>query len=394
MSAINLPATGEDLCYAAREFIGEAYEQVRDELEFTHLPQALLAIWAHSPLFKNARKNNFEPIGEIREICHIIVTFPGLAAIERIRDLLIQSNLVAPSDEQLQGAHTLASELFELTMRYTRVQNLARHLRTAVNSHLRVLGIETSRDRSRGTSQYETAYFRNDPDEITRERAFSLRAAKLKTERDIDDWADDVNNLLSIVSSRGVLTASRMKSATTPSTMAAGALNTYKLRFKQALAATVGINLASPDVRIEKTSNKSIESLLAELREYPHKPDELFNMLDKLRPRRTNRADMRVNQVEHEGRPISRDSSAKNLMRHVLNLGGRELVIEGSRGGFTAEMALGLIKTVSLQLTLEPDASELVATFESGGQLLRVRIQGPKKSDRSKLSEVLMQLVS
>lgn len=394
MSAINLPATGEDLCYAAREFIGEAYEQVRDELEFTHLPQALLAIWAHSPLFKNARKNNFEPIGEIREICHIIVTFPGLAAIERIRDLLIQNNLVAPSDDQLQGAHTLASELFELTMRYTRVQNLARHLRTAVNSHLRVLGIETSRDRSRGTSQYEAAYFRNDPDEITRERAFSLRAAKLKTERDIDDWADDVNNLLSIVSSRGVLTASRMKSATTPSTMAAGALNTYKLRFKQALAATVGINLASPDVRIEKTSNKSIESLLAELREYPHKPDELFNMLDKLRPRRTNRADMRVNQVEHEGRPISRDSSAKNLMRHVLNLGGRELVIEGSRGGFTAEMALGLIKTVSLQLTLEPDAPELVATFESGGQLLRVRIQGPKKSDRSKLSEVLMQLVS
>jgi hypothetical protein len=47
-----------------------------------------------------------------------------------------------------------------------------------------------------------------------------------------------------------------------------------------------------------------------------------------------------------------------------------------------------------LQLTLEPDAPELVATFESGGQLLRVRIQGPKKSDRSKLSEVLMQLVS
>ena len=394
MSAINLPATGEDLCYAAREFIGEAYEQVRDELEFTYLPQALLAIWAHSPLFKEARKGSAEPIGEIREICHIIVTFPGLAAIERIRDLLIQSNLVAPSDDQLQGAHTLASELFELTMRYTRVQNLARHLRTAVNSHLRVLGIETSRDRSRGTSQYEAAYFRNDPDEITRERAFSLRAAKLKTERDIDDWADDVNNLLSIVSSRGVLTASRMKSATTPSTMAAGALNTYKLRFKQALAATVGINLASPDVRIEKTSNKSIESLLAELREYPHKPEELFNMLDKLRPRRTNRADMRVNQVEHEGRPISRDSSAKNLMRHVLNLGGRELVIEGSRGGFTAEMALGLIKTVSLQLTLEPDAPELVATFESGGQLLRVRIQGPKKSDRSKLSEVLMQLVS
>ncbi len=106
------------------------------------------------------------------------------------------------------------------------------------------------------------------------------------------------------------------------------------------------------------------------------------------------RSDARMSSDRIEMKSPIRDSSAKNLMRHVLNLGGRELVIEGSRGGFTSEMALGLIKTVSLQLTLEPDAPELVATFESGGQLLRVRIQGPKKSDRSKLSEVLMQLVS
>jgi hypothetical protein len=394
MSAINLPATGEDLCYAAREFIGAEYDQVRKELEFTYLPQALLAIWAHSPMFKEARKNEAEPIGEIREICHIIVTFPGLTAIERIRDLLIQSNLVSPADDQVERAHNLASELFELTMRYARVQNLARHLRTAVNSHLRVLGIETSRDRSRGTSQYEAAYMRSDTDASVRERVFALRGAKLKTERDIDEWADEVNNLLSIVASRGVLTSSRLKSATAPSTMAAGALNTYKLRFKQALAATAGINLASPDVRIEKTSNKSIESLLADLAQYPTEPAALYNMLSNLRPKRPSRSDARMSLDRIEMKTSLRDSSNKNLMRHVLNLGGRELVIEGSRGGFTSEMALGLIKTVSLQLTIEPDAPELVATFESGGQLLRVRIQGPKKSDRSKLSELLMQLVS
>jgi hypothetical protein len=176
--------------------------------------------------------------------------------------------------------------------------------------------------------------------------------------------------------------------------MAAGALNTYKLRFKQALAATAGINLASPDVRIEKTSNKSIESLLADLAQYPTEPAALYNMLSNLRPKRPSRSDARMSLDRSEMKSPSRDSSAKNLMRHVLNLGGRELVIEGSRGGFTSEMALGLIKTVSLQLTIEPDAPELVATFESGGQLLRVRIQGPKKSDRSKLSELLMQLVS
>jgi hypothetical protein len=396
MSTIKLPATGEDLAYATREFVGQAYEQVREELEFKYLPQALLAIWAHSPLFKEARKTRPEPIGEMREICHIIVTFPGLAAIERIRDLLIQSNLVTRSDDQLERANTLASELFELTMRYARVQNLARHLRTAVNSHLRVLAIETSRDRSRGTSQYEASFFRNDPDELTRDRVFALRAAKLKTERDVDDWADDVNNLLSVVSSRGIMTSSKLKSATGSGSgsIAAGALNTYKLRFKQALATTLGIDLASPDVRIEKTSNKSIENLLADLAEYPKEPAALYNMLSTLRPKRPSRTEARMSLENYDGRIPGSGSSSKNLMKHVLNLGGRELVIEGSRGGFTSEMALGLIKTVTMQLTIEPDAPELVATFESGGQLLRVRIQDPKKSDRSKLSEVLMQLVS
>jgi hypothetical protein len=58
MSAIKLPTTGEDLAYATREFVGQAYEQVREELEFNYLPQALLAIWAHSPLFKEARKGS------------------------------------------------------------------------------------------------------------------------------------------------------------------------------------------------------------------------------------------------------------------------------------------------------------------------------------------------
>jgi hypothetical protein len=157
---------------------------------------------------------------------------------------------------------------------------------------------------------------------------------------------------------------------------------------------TLGIDLTSPDVRIEKTSNKSIESLLDELADFPTEPAALYAMLEKLRPKRPNRTDTRTSSDSYESKTTSSDSSKKNLQRHVLNLGGRELVIEGSRGGFTAEMALGLIKTVSLQLTIDPDAAELVAAFESRGQLLRVRIQDPKKSDRGKLSELLMQLVS
>jgi hypothetical protein len=395
MSPFKLPATGEDLSYAVRAYVDEAYDEVKSQLEWKYLPQGLMAIWSHSPLLKQARKTYPEPVSEIREICHIIVTFPGSTAVDRIRDLLIQSQVVPNTEGQFERAHEIASELFTLTMRYTRVQNLARHIRTAVNSHLKALGIETSRDRSRGSSLYESSMPRPNEDEFILVRMGQLREMKLKNEIDVDSWADGVNNLLSLTSGGGIMTTERLERAKRQQgTVSSGAANSYKLRFKQALASTLGIDLSEKDVRIEKTSNKSIEGLLRDLQELPTNYEPLYRMLENLRPKRITRPDVVTGEFVYELKAMSSDSSKKNLMRHVLNLGGRELVIEGSRGGFTAEMALGLIKTVSLQLTIDPDAPELVAAFESRGQMLRVRIQDPKKSDRGKLSELLMQLVS
>jgi hypothetical protein len=395
MSPFKLPATGEDLSYAVRAYVDEAYDEVKGQLEWKYLPQGLMAIWSCSPLLKQARKTYPEPVSEIREICHIIVTFPGSTAVDRIRDLLIQSQVVPNTEGQFERAHEIASELFTLTMRYTRVQNLARHIRTAVNSHLKALGIETSRDRSRGSSLYESSMPRPNEDEFILVRMGQLREMKLKNEIDVDSWADGVNNLLSLTSGGGIMTTERLERAKRQQgTVSSGAANSYKLRFKQALASTLGIDLSDKDVRIEKTSNKSIEGLLRDLQDLPTNYEPLYRMLENLRPKRITRPDVVTGEFVYELKAMSGDSSKKNLQRHVLNLSGRELVIEGSRGGFTAEMALGLIKTVSLQLTIDPDAPELVAAFESRGQMLRVRIQDPKKSDRGKLSELLMQLVS
>ena len=395
MSPFKLPATGEDLSYAVRAYVDEAYDEVKSQLEWKYLPQGLMAIWSHSPLLKQARKTYPEPVSEIREICHIIVTFPGSTAVDRIRDLLIQGQVVPNTEGQFERAHEMASELFTLTMRYTRVQNLARHIRTAVNSHLKALGIETSRDRSRGSSLYESSMPRPNEDEFIPVRMNQLRQVKLKNDIDVDSWADDVNSLLSLTSGGGIMTTERLERAKRQQgIVSSGAANSYKLRFKQALASTLGIDLSDEDVRIEKTSNKSIEGLLRDLQELPTNYEPLYRMLENLRPKRITRPDVVTGEFIYALKAMSPDSSKKNLQRHVLNLGGRELVIEGSRGGFTAEMALGLIKTVSLQLTIDPDAPELVATFESSGQMLRVRIQDPKKSDRGKLSELLMQLVS
>jgi hypothetical protein len=288
----------------------------------------------------------------------------------------------------------MASELFTLTMRYTRVQNLARHIRTAVNSHLKTLGIETKSDRSRNSSLYESSLPRQHEDEFIRTRMHQLRDAKLKSELDVDDWANDVNNLLSLTSGGGIMTTERLERAKRSiGTVNSGAVNSYKLRFKQALASTLGIDLSNKESRIEKTSNKSIEALLRELESLPTEYGPLYQMLENLRPKRVSRPDAIRGEFVYEFKSLGNENTKKNLLKHVLSIGGRELIIEGSRGAFTSDMVSGVLKTVSLQLSIDPDAHELRAAFESGGQVLRIQLAQPKKSDHKKLTEILLQLV-
>ena len=394
MSPFKLPAIGEELAYAVRGYIDEAYEEVKGQLEWKYLPQALMAIWTCSPLLKEARKAYPEPVSDIREICHIIVTFPGSTAVDRIRDLLIHGQVVPNSEGQFERAHEMASELFTLTMRYTRVQNLARHIRTAVNSHLKVLGIETSRDRSRSSSLYESSMQRPNEDEFIQVRMNQLRETKLRNETDVDSWADGVNNLLGLTSGGGIMTTERLERAKRQQgTVSSGAANSYKLRFKQALAATLGIDLSDKNTRIEKTSNKSIEGLLRDLENLPTQYEPLYQMLENLRPKRVTQPNALSGDFVYEFKSLGNENTKKNLLKHVLSIGGRELIIEGSRGAFTSDMVSGVLKTFSLQLSIDPDAPELRAAFESRGQILRVQIEQPKKSDHRKLTEIFLQLI-
>ena len=101
------------------------------------------------------------------------------------------------------------------------------------------------------------------------------------------------------------------------STIQTGAVNSYKLRFKQALASAVGIDLARKDVRIEKTSNKSLEGLLRELEELPTEYSALYQMLENLRPKRVSRPDALRGYVVYEFKTMVGDSSKKNVLKHV-----------------------------------------------------------------------------
>jgi hypothetical protein len=400
MKTKKLPINGEALAYATKEYVDEAYERVREVLEWQHLPRSILAIWENSPMVKAERKEMATPIGEIRDIARIIITFPGSTAVERIADLLITTKIVPNSEGQYERAREIASEIFTLTMRYTRVQNLTRHIRSAVNSHLRMLNIESTRDRSGPSSSYENFFPAVQQSARTVERISILKSTDLVTQLDVNDWADDLNGILADysngVSDRAMdsPTAARFDRSSRPrGAVAPGALNSYKLRFKQALAATLGIDLADKNSRIERTSNKSIEDLVRELDELPIDPPALYQMLENLRPKRVTRPDSLSGDFVYAFKSLGIENTKKNLLKHVLSIGGRELIIEGSRGAFTSDMVSGVLKTFSLQLSIDPDAPELRAAFESRGQILRVQMEQPKKSDHRKLTEIFLQLI-
>jgi hypothetical protein len=280
------------------------------------------------------------------------------------------------------------------------VQNLSRHIRSAVNSHLRMLNIESSRDRSSQISSYESAIPVVPQSARTMERISILRAAELVTQADVNDWADDLNGILVDYSigerDRAIdsPTAARFERSSRPrGAVAPGALNSYKLRFKQALAATLAINLSDNNMRSERTSSKTIEDLVRELDELPMEMPALYAELESLRAKRVNRSDALRGDFVYEFKMMGNENFKKTLLKHVLSLGGRELIIEGSRGGFNSDMVSGVLKTVSLQLSIDPDAQELRAAFESEGQILRVQIQQPRKSDHRKLTEIFLQLI-
>ena len=76
----------------------------------------------------------------------------------------------------------------------------------------------------------------------------------------------------------------------------------------------------------------------------------------------------------------------------MLQLDGRNLIIEGSSQAYTAELIDGVMKTVSIQMELNPNARELLATFESKDQLIRITLEKPRKTDQRKIAQVLAQL--
>ncbi len=380
------------MAVATKRYVETAYNEVRSELEWSYLPSAILAIWGESPLSASDRKASMSAQLEgLRDICQIIATFPGSTAVRKIHEVLVRTDAMANSHNE----KAMAEEFFNLTIYYVRVQNFARHMKTSVNNHLRALGIDP---RSESTfSSYETSLFEM---EQIGKIATALKQQTLNNADEVNTWADNVAALLVSTNENERTRRSQTSGdysfmqagSRTRGLVASGGLVSYKLRFKQAIAATLGIDLNMPDTKLERTITKSISDQLKALGELPSSSSPLYKKLVELQPQRISKSKSNSSNFLWELKTDRNENPKKNLHKHVLQLDGRNLIIEASSQAYTTELIDGIMKTVSIQMELNPTAKELLATFESKDQLIRITLEKPQRVDQRKIAQVLAQL--
>ena len=380
------------MAVATKRYIETAYSDVRSELEWSYLPAAILAVWGESPISASDRKiAKGSQLEGLRDICQIIATFPGSTAVRKIHEVLVRTDAMPDSHNE----KAMAEEFFNLTIYYMRVQNFARHMKTSVNNHLRALGIDPRNESKFST--YETAIFEMEQIGIV---AAALKKQMLDDADEVNTWADNVATLLASINenerTRRAQTSgdysSMQAGIRTHGLVASGGLVSYKLRFKQAIAATLGIDLNLPDAKLERTITKSISDQMKALGELPKSPPMLYKKLVELQPQRLSKSTSNSTGFLWEFKNDRSENPKKNLHKHLLQLDGRNLIIEGSSQAYTPELIDGIMKNVSIQMELNPNSKELLATFESRDQLIRITLEKPLKADQRKIAQVLSQL--
>ena len=386
MSATKLPISGKDLALEAIEFMDKTAIDVRHALESRYLPRAINSIWQNSEISKQDRKGSTAQLACEREIAHLIVTFPGTAATNKIEKRLIETDAMPISRREYE----MAREFFELTLNFVKVQNFTRHMKTALNSHLRAIGMDP---RQIGMSSLIEEKTRISLDATARK----LREEILKTSKDVDDWANQVAHLLSLQNQyeledrrqRGETFAGLRENIRKKGVIAEGGLQSYKLRFKQALAMTLGIDLLDPESKIQRTMTKSIAE---QLEDFEKLPENQYSFYEKLMALKPVIRDFNRNETSPRFEAMPRSNATRNYQKYVLSIDGRELEIEGTPGAFNSEMISNLMKTVSIQLSLNAEARELKAAYENNDALIRLTLESPRKSDEKKISEILKKL--
>ena len=220
-----------------------------------------------------------------------------------------------------------------------------------------------------------------------------MRQIILNSEAEVHDWTNSLEDLLNLVSGNAPIASDGFdRPDRLIGRINSRVINSYSLRFRQVVASTLGIDSLN-EVTFSKISTKTIEEQLKELNQLPEDHKKLYQVLEESRPKRVIRPDFVAGEVAFDFKRFNGVPRHKNLQKHILNIGGRELIIEGSPRAFTETMIAGVLKSIDLQFSLDSHSRRLVAAFESDEQLLRIRIQDPLETDHEKIKKILWSLL-
>jgi hypothetical protein len=392
-----LPLLGEDLATATFDEINGAYEEVRSALTSRHLPAAIKSIYQQSPLTEADRESGRKSLDDltVSQIARILTTFPGKSAQIRIEDLLKKSR----SLESSTAEYEFAKALFDGTTSLISVQNIARHLKTSVNSHLRALGINRS-----NTFQYMERENLKSTKEDPRllqllDRGEVLKKTNLKDLKGITEWVSELNALLGEVNAyqreerikNGEIDPGR--SSFDSSVVSSAMLTAYGNRFKQAILQSVEGNAAFTEGVKQLSLGSTIRQQLAELDKTTGlAPKSLYEELTRMmRPRMRSSSPERTMKFSMEV-PSAKKLPPKKKTKTVLNLNGRKLSIESTNKAFSKEIINGTMKALKVQLLIDDAPKVLEAGYESDGELLRITLENGTISDLKKIETILEQL--
>lgn len=392
-----LPLLGEDLATATFDEIASAYEDVRGELTRRHLPAAIQSIYMQSPLTAADRESSSKSLDDltVSQISRILTTFPGKSAQIRIEDVLKRSRSLEASAAEFE----FAKALFDGTTSLISVQNIARHLKTSVNSHLRALGINRSNSfQYMERSNLKTV--KEDPHLLQLlDRGEALKKTKLKDLKGITDWVTTLNALLGDVNAyqreerikNGEIDPGR--SSFDSSVVSSAMLNAYGNRFKQAILQSIDGDTAFREGVNQLNLGPSIREQLAELNKTTELSSKsLYEELTRMmRPRIRNDSAERTLKLSMDI-PSARKLPPKKKTKTTLNLKGRKLSIESTNRAFSKEIIFGTMRALKAQLLIDDEPKVLEAGYESDGEVLRISLENGTINDLKKIEMILEQL--
>lgn len=372
--------TGMGLARAASALLEEESRTLRSNLEFQLLPICLEAVWQEDPNFSQIRASSeeFWQKSPLPSLANTLVTFLGEPGRTRAASYLIGAGFSHKDAEQV------SEHLGDYCRQPLSALNLARHLRTATNYAMKVLGLTTSGNLSDRLDTEISEEF-----SLLLARGTELRESNIRDSENLVPWLNELEALMeTTIKCERNLKFSLIKRQNSASfEQSAHALAaTYRRRFSRYIA------LAFELTNIEGSFSSAVDlSLSAELervtKRYSGSYSEIFKQLQQdysSKEARTSTGRTRALKKPTVLSPI------EHVQRFSIE--GRQLTVSTSDLRIEKELIALLLKNIALQIELNMNSNLLAASAKDVRQEISLTLEHPQNSDVGQITRLLDKL--